>query len=94
METKSYVVKSHGRRELQEFSRDKLHHSIVAACLSVRASIGQAEFTAKIVTDAVLAWLEDKPEVTSQDIRRIAGSKLQTYNPDAAYLYKNHLSTL
>ena len=91
---RSYVVKSNGRRETEEFSRIKLHHSIVAACLSVRVSIGQAEHVAKIVTDAVVAWLADKPEVTSKDIRRVAADKLKTYNPDAAYMYRNHLSTL
>lgn len=94
MGPKTYVIKERGRRPSEEFSREKLHHSIVAACLSVRSSIGQAEMVAKIVTDNVLLWLEDKPEVTSQDIRRTAGQYLQTYNPDAAYLYKNQLSTL
>ena len=88
------VIKHGGRRPSEEFSRIKLHHSVVAACLAVRTSIGQAEHTAKIVTGEVVAWLADKPEVTSADLRRVAGRHLRTYNPDAAYLYINQLSTI
>lgn len=94
MEPKTLVVKSSRHRQSEDFSRDKLHHSIVAACLAVRSTIGQAEQTAKMVTNEVVTWLEDKPEVTSSDIRRVAADHLRRYSPDAAYVYNNQLRTL
>lgn len=94
VQPKTLVVKNNGRRPSEEFSRSKLHHSIVAACLAVRSSVGQAEHVGKMVTGEVITWLDDKPEVTSSDIRRVAGEHLKRYSPDAAYLYINQLSTI
>lgn len=84
------IVKREGRRPTESFERDKLHASILAACLSVRTPEGQADNVAHAVCDAVMSWLEQRPEVTSQDIRRIAGRHLKRYHPDAAYLYEQH----
>ncbi len=84
------IVKQSGRRPTESFSRDKLHASIRAACLSVRSPSGQAEKTAGDVCDAVIIWLDTRPEVTSSDIRRIASHNLEKFHPDAAYLYKHH----
>ena len=84
------IVKREGRRPTESFQRDKLHASIRAACLSVRTPEGEAEMTASNVCDAVIVWLETKPEVTSADVRRKATETLQSYHPEAAYLYKHH----
>jgi transcriptional regulator NrdR family protein len=84
------IVKRSGRRPSERFNRDKLHASIRAACLSVRSPEGVAETTAKNVCDAVIIWCNTKPEVTSQDIRRIASQHLERFHPEAAYLYKHH----
>lgn len=84
------IVKRSGRRPSEQFNRDKLHASIRAACLSVRSPEGVAETTAKNVCDAVIVWCNTKPEVTSQDIRRIASQHLERFHPEAAYLYKHH----
>lgn len=84
------IVKRGGRRDSEQFQRDKLHASIVAACLSVRSPEGVAEMTARNVCDAVIVWLETKPEVTSADLRRIASQTLEIHHPEAAYLYKHH----
>ena len=84
------IVKRDGQRATEAFSRDKLYTSIRAACLSVRSPEGEAEMTAKHVCDAVVAWLEQKPEVTSSDLRRKATETLQKHHPEAAYLYKHH----
>jgi hypothetical protein len=46
------------------------------------------------VTDAVIAWLHTRPEVTSEDLRRIASKHLRTQHPDAAYLYEHHRKIL
>jgi transcriptional regulator NrdR family protein len=84
------VIKSNGRRQPEQFDRHKLHKSIVAVCLSVRTPHGQAEATAHSVCDAVVDWLKDKAEVTSQDIRVVATKHLKRFHPEAAYLYEQH----
>jgi transcriptional regulator NrdR family protein len=88
------IVKRHGQRESESFSKEKLHASIVAACLSVRTPIGQAESIAHAVTGVVTDWLENKQEVTSHDLRRIAAGHLRAHHPDAAYLYEQHKITM
>jgi transcriptional regulator NrdR family protein len=84
------VVKRNGSRPSELFQRTKLHASIRAACLSVRSPEGEAEMTAKNVCDIVVTWLETKPEVTSNDLRRKATEALEKFHPEAAYLYKHH----
>lgn len=84
------IVKRGGRRPSEAFNRDKLRTSIVAACLSVRTPEGNAEDTAEKVCDRVAIWLVDRPEVTSDDLRRQAAKALETFHPEAAYIYKHH----
>lgn len=84
------IIKRDGERPTEIFTRDKLHTSIRAACLSVRTPEGEAETIANTVCDAVIVWLETKPEVTSNDLRRKATETLHQHHPDAAYLYKHH----
>lgn len=88
------IVKRGGERQSEQFMREKLHASIVAACLSVRAPEGQAESVAHSVCDAVIGWLQQHPEVTSQDIRIIATKHLRIQHPEAAYLYEQHRTTI
>ena len=89
-----YIIKSHGKRNTEQFDRAKLHHSIQAACLSVRSHEGDAKDTADKVCAAVIQWLDIKSEVTSDDIRRIASKHLTRYHPDAAYMYANYRHTI
>ncbi|MDN5275072.1 MAG: hypothetical protein JWP06_973 [Candidatus Saccharibacteria bacterium] len=84
------IIKRDGQRPTEPFQREKLHASIRAACLSVRTPDGEAETIADTVCDAVIVWLETKPEVTSSDLRRKATETLHQHHPDAAYLYKHH----
>lgn len=84
------IVKAKGRRPSEEFSVDKLHKSIVAACLSGQAPIGEAENIARSVCLGVITWCAEKGEVTSSDLRRIASAVLNEFHPDAAYLYSTH----
>lgn len=86
----TFIIKRRGKRPTEPFQREKLHASIVATCLSVKTPEGQAESTANTVCDAVIEWLGNKPEVTSEDIRRKATSILEKYHPEAAHLYKHH----
>lgn len=84
------VVKRSGHRPSEAFDPDKLLRSIQAACRSVRAPEGEAETAARNVTQAVILWCENKPAVTSHDLRRLASAHLHRYHPDAAYLYQHH----
>lgn len=82
------VVKR-GKRDNEAFSKDKLHASIYATCLSVRSLDGHANDTAHHVCNIVMSWADNKPEVTSDDIRHQAVKALEPVHPDAAYLYKH-----
>lgn len=84
------IVKRDGERPSESFDKNKLQKSIRAACLSVRTPDGEAEDIAEKVCDALVIWLSTKPEVTSHDLRRKATETLQTFHPEAAYLYKHH----
>ncbi len=88
----AYVVKQNRRKHAKPvpFVREKLEKSISAACLSAGAPTGNAAATARKVADEVESWLKHRPEVTSADIRRVAAKILQTYHPDASYLYEHH----
>lgn len=88
----THVVKSIARHHPEPFDDEKLHKSIVSACLSSGAPTGYAESIARRVVEEVRQWLEDRPEVTSADIRRVTAKHLRTYHPDASYLYEHHRS--
>ncbi len=88
------IIKRGGSRPTEKFLRDKLHRSIVAACLSVKAPEGQAEAAADAVCDKVIDWLQQRPEVTSHDIRVVTTRHLKSYHPEAAYLYEQHRITI
>lgn len=90
----THVVKTRAHRAPEAFDQKKLHLSIVAACLASGAPTGHAESMARRVTEEVVIWLESRPEVTAEDLRRVAAKYLRTYHPDAAYLYEHHRSTL
>lgn len=88
------IVKRRGARPTESFQRDKLYASVRAACLSVRTPEGEAETIADKVCDAVTVWCETRPEVTSDDLRRVAARTLETFHPEAAYLYKTHRAVI
>jgi len=88
------IIKRNGRRPSEAFELEKLHKSIMAALLSARTAPGQAESVARAVTRDVSEWLASRPEVTSEDLRRVAARHLKNHHPDAAYLYEQHRITL
>ncbi len=73
----------------EDFQKEKLHSSIHASCLSACEFVGAAEVTAEKVCQHVENWLEPKSEVTSADLRRVAGMALHQYSPAAAQIYVN-----
>lgn len=91
MGTSVDVVKRGGHRPSEQFIRDKLHSSVMAACLSVKTPAGQAETIANAVCSNVMSWIENKPEITSQDIRIATSKHLNAHHPDAAYMYEQYL---
>ena len=84
------VVKRHGHRASEIFSRSKLHASVVLACKSIRTPDGQADITATQVVEAVVTWCQDHREITSADIRHQAGIVLERLHDEAGYIYQNH----
>lgn len=90
----THVVKTGRGKHPEFFNAEKLQKSIVAACASSGTPIGQAESLARRVVNEVEIWLENRPEVTSADIRRVAARYLKPYHPDASYLYEHHRSIL
>ena len=89
-----HVVKNGAHHRPEPFNPEKLHASVVSACLSAGSPHGYAESIARRVTEGVVEWIENRPEVTSEDIRRITAQGLKTYHPDASYLYEHHRTTL
>lgn len=88
------VIKRDGRTYSESFKRAKLHASIVATCLGVHTPIGQAEAIAQAVCQNVEKWLQERPEITSQDLRTVTAKHLNTFHPDAAYMYEQYLVTI
>lgn len=78
----------------EPYDERKLYASIYAACLALRTPAGEAELTAAKVCKDIEPWLENKPEVTSTDIRHQAADHLKLYNPDASYMYVRHRSMI
>ncbi len=83
----TYVVK-HNTHDSERFDPVRLHGSIFRACLSVRAFEGEAHDAAERVCKHVIDWLENKVEVSSEDVRRVAARNLATYHPEAGYMYE------
>ena len=86
----TYVVNVEDRKLSEPFKEKVLLKSVVNACLAAGSSEGQAKNTAERVVGAVSVWLRDRPEVTTQDIRRVTARSLKAYHPDASYLYEHH----
>ena len=84
------VVKRGGARPTERFNHDKLRASVLAACLSVRSPEAMAESAADSVCKTIAIWCTNKPEITSDDVRRVAAEHLTIIHPEAAYLYKHH----
>lgn len=85
-----HVVKRVGHSE--NYDERKLYASIYAACLSVREQPGAAELIAEEVVHQFGKWLENKHEISSNDVRRVAAQYLKALNSDAGHMYLLHRS--
>ncbi len=83
----TYVVKQ-GTHDSEQFDPVKLHGSILGSCMTVRTFEGESHDIAERVCKHVIDWLDDKTEVSSSDIQRVAANSLATYHTDASYMYE------
>lgn len=84
----NHIVKRGGHTE--PYDERKLYGSIYSSCIAVREPAATAELVAAKVCEDIAAWLGNKHEVTSADIRRMAATALHAYNQDAAWIYRHH----
>lgn len=82
------IVKRKGHRE--EFDERKLYASIFAACLSAHVKHEEAESIANLVCREIKKWIEEKEEVTSDQIFKKAGEELKHLNKEASFMYLTH----
>lgn len=83
-----HIVKRKGHKEI--FDERKVYASIFAACLSANLNKEEAEVNANLVTQAVKEWLDEKEDIKSDQIFKIAGEKLEHLSKDAGFMYKTH----
>lgn len=88
MKSQNHIVKRKGHAE--KYDQRKLYASIYAACQSVRVHGGESELVAERVCQDVEKWLDNKNEVTAEDIRIQATQHLAAYNEEAAWMYGHH----
>lgn len=84
---KHIVKRNH---QVEAFDSRKIYASVYAACLSVHETPTTAELIAEHVSDDIKRWIDDKNEVTANDIRAIAAKLLSEINPQAGFVYRHH----
>lgn len=83
-----HIVKRKGHK--QEFDERKIYASVYAACLSTGIKKEEAEATANLVSREVKKWLDERQDITSDQIFNKAGEELKHLNKDASFMYKTH----
>ncbi len=73
----------------QTFDSKKLKTSIEKSCLAVGDKENQAQLFAEKVYQQLLAWLENKNEITTEDLRLHVSQFLNQYNPKASQFYQD-----
>lgn len=84
----THIVKRRGHK--QEFDERKLYASIYAACLSSHIDKEQASSIANLVVREVKKWIDNKKEVTSEAIFKIAAAELKHLDANSAFMYVTH----
>ncbi len=84
----NHIVKNKGYSEL--YSRTKYENSLLKTLYGVRVTRNRAKTIADSVCLEADAWLRDKHEVTSLDIRVFTQKQLAKHSPEAAILYKKY----
>lgn len=89
MADKIKIKNTRRQNRIEDYNHNRLYKNILTACLSSRRPDGQAEATASTVCKNVEDWIKKRPEITNNDIRRVATKHLKKMDPDAAYMYAN-----
>ncbi|MBI3103974.1 hypothetical protein HYZ05_03460 [Candidatus Daviesbacteria bacterium] len=84
----THIVKRKGHKEI--FDERKVYASVLAACLSAHVHKEQAEINANMVTKAVKEWLDEKMDITSDQIFKKVSEELKKLHKDAAFMYTTH----
>ncbi len=82
------IVKRKGHTE--KFDQRKLYASVYAACTTLRMSEEEAELISLKVMQNVIDQLQNQNEVNSSTIYEKAHQELESFHPEAAYMYANH----
>lgn len=83
-----HIVKRRGHK--QEFDEKKVYASSYAACLSAHVDKAEAEHIAELVTREIKKWIDDKEEVSSQQIFEQVSDELRHLSKEAAFMYSTH----
>lgn len=80
---------SRGDRQKVKFSRKKLVQEIMFEAAVLGRHLGSTKIVVEKVADEVEKWAEKRAYITEDDITKVASEKLQKYDKDLAYIYKN-----
>ena len=72
-----------------QFSKRRLISEIMFEAKVLNRHMGAAEVIAEKVADEVEIWAAKRTFITEGDIVRVASKKLEKYDKDLAYIYKN-----
>lgn len=84
----THIVKRKGHKE--PFDPRKVYASVYAACRNAHLDEQKSEKIAEQVSAQIQEWIDEKPEVSSQEIFVETAAKLKKQHPDAAFLYETH----
>lgn len=81
--------RSRADKKRARFSKKKLITEIMFEAKVLNRHFGSAEIIAEKVADEVEVWAKKRTFITEDDITRVASEKLEKYDKDLAYIYKN-----
>lgn len=81
------IVKNSGK--IERFDPQKLKKSLDETFRIANSPRGQSEILIKKIIEEFNEWHENKPEITSSDIRRKIGAISKKFHSEAGYIYEN-----
>mgnify|MGYP003299257941 CR=1 FL=1 len=69
--------------------KKKLEKEILFEAKVLNMHMGAAEAITEKVIESVSKWVEERAEITEDDINRETAKQLKKYNADLAYIFKN-----
>lgn len=70
------------------FSRRVLKRDILREAKILKIAAGSAEAIADITVEKVAKWADGRGKITEEDLDRIVAKKIEPYNADLAYVFK------